>query len=54
VDLQHLNGSDKRVGRMLVEFDTFGGLSEEIDIGWQGGVFQQKLDFLEVSFRCTS
>jgi hypothetical protein len=52
VDPKLLTGSDRRVGKLLVEVDLFGGLPNEIDIGWRGVVIQQGLDFLGVPFIC--
>jgi hypothetical protein len=53
-DPKVLSGSDRRVGKLLVEVDLFGGLPDEIDIGWRGVMIQQRLDFLGVPFRCTN
>jgi hypothetical protein len=53
VDPKLLTGSNRRVGKLLVEVDLFGGLPNEIDIGWHGVMIQQRFDFLGVPFRCT-
>jgi hypothetical protein len=44
-DPKLLSGSDRRMGRILVEFDLNDGLPAEIDIDWCGNVFQQRLDY---------
>jgi hypothetical protein len=54
IDPQLLTGSDRRVGRLLVEVDIFGGLMEEIDIEWHGGRFPAEDGLFRVPFRCTN
>jgi hypothetical protein len=34
VDMKQLGGFDHRMGKILVEMDTFEGLLEDIDINW--------------------
>lgn len=52
VDLKHLTGSDRRMGRILVEVDLNEGLPEQIEIAWRGTIFKQRLDYTGVPFRC--
>jgi len=51
-DPKLLSREDRRMGRIMVEFDLNYGLPAEIDIDWHGNVFQQRLDYLGVTFRC--
>jgi hypothetical protein len=54
VDPQFLVGQDRRVGRLLVEFDLQQGLPVDLVIEWHDFVYQQRLDYLGVSFRCAT
>jgi hypothetical protein len=47
-----LEGSDMRMGRILMEMDPIDGLPTDLDINWCGFTFQQRLDYLGVPFRC--
>jgi hypothetical protein len=53
VDPGLLAGSDRRMGKLLVEVDMFDGLSPEIELEWRGVLFVQKLDYQGVPFRCS-
>jgi hypothetical protein len=52
VDSKLLSGLDRRMGKILVEVDTFGGLPTELEIIWRGKVILQCLDYLGISFKC--
>jgi hypothetical protein len=53
VDLKQFGVFDRRMGKLMVEVDTFAGLPEEIEINWQGTKIQQRLDYAGVPFRCS-
>jgi hypothetical protein len=40
------------MGKLLVEIDLNEGLPTEMDIVWRGIVYQQRLDYIGVPFRC--
>jgi hypothetical protein len=52
VDEDALFSLDRKMARVLVEFQVMGGLPEEIDICWGNKNFVQKLDYLGIPFRC--
>jgi hypothetical protein len=51
-DPKVLEGSDMRMGRIVVEMDLIDGLPVDLDIEWCGFTFQQRLDYMGVPFRC--
>jgi hypothetical protein len=53
VDPILLSGSHRRMGKMLVQFNMFEGLPIEIEVEWRDTVFQQRLDYMGVSFGCS-
>jgi len=53
VDPKLLSGSERRMGKMLVEVDMHEGLLAKLEIEWCGTVVQQCLDFMGVLFRST-
>jgi hypothetical protein len=53
VDLKQMGGSDRRIGKIMVELDTFEGLPEEIEINWQVLKIHQRLDYVGVPFCCS-
>jgi hypothetical protein len=52
LDVQSLNSSSRKMGRILVEIDITAGLPEKLDIVWRGRTLQQPLDYLGLPFRC--
>jgi hypothetical protein len=53
VDPKTLVGPDKKLVRILVELDLHEGLLETLDIDWRGHLTRQKLDYLDIPFRCS-
>lgn len=54
VDPGLLAGSDRRMGKFLVEVDMFDGLLLDIELEWRGVSFVQKLEFQGMSFWCST
>jgi hypothetical protein len=54
VDETCLLSTDKRMARVLVELDLHAGLMDSIELEWRGQVSVQRLDYLGLSFRCSS
>jgi hypothetical protein len=52
LDYKALSSPMRKMGRVLVEVDIFGGLSETIEIEWRGRKIAQPLDYLGLPFRC--
>jgi hypothetical protein len=52
LDTQLLNGSLRKMGRVLVEIDITTNLPETLEIVWRGQKLIQKLDYLGLPFRC--
>jgi hypothetical protein len=53
VDEDVLRSTDKCMARILVEVDMHVGLLESLEIDWRGHLFDQRLDYLGVPFRCS-
>jgi hypothetical protein len=53
VDEEALKGTDKRIGKVMVEMIFIVVYWRPLDIEWRGRVYGQKLDYLGVPFRCS-
>jgi hypothetical protein len=53
VDRQTLSASSRKIGKILVEMDIHCGLPEVIEIEWRGRRVLQRLDYLDIPFRCS-
>lgn len=51
---EHLNGFDRRMGRVLVEVDISLGLIDVLNINWRGRKFSQIIDYWGIPFRCSN
>jgi len=48
-----LSACSKKIGKILVEFDIHGGLTELLEIDWRGRRIVERLNYLEIPFRCS-
>jgi len=54
IDEACLHSTDKRLARVLVELDFHARLMESIELEWRGHISVQRLDYLDLPFRCTT
>jgi hypothetical protein len=53
LDSNFLNGSNRKMVRILVDMDTHAGLSKTLEIFWRGRSMTQRLDYLDIPFHCS-
>jgi hypothetical protein len=53
LDSNLLNGSNRKMARILVEMDIHAGLPKTLEIFWHGRSVTQRLDYLGIPFRCS-
>lgn len=54
LDRNSLYGMDRRIAKLMVEFDMSLGLPTEVEIVWGTRSFIQRLDYYKLLFRCFS
>ena len=53
MDLKQLGGTERGIGKIMIELDTFEGLREEIEVNWLGMKILKRLDYVGVPFYCS-